>query len=237
MDWQCTKCGEPITLAGGEAILDATRRHSRESVHAWTGARRTLSTGAEQRWLTPSERADRSERASASFPSSDGLSGHSAACPERETVRKTNKAERWAPAGIALYLVAGLVITIGIVAFPVSSTEEADRNPSGSSTALYPKPDSSPSESRTSSTTVPEGSSTPTPPTPLVSTAPAYAPEPGSPPNTTGGRPRDARGNDSYYDGNYNNDDEWHRKYGNPDQYYDGNYDNDGSYHRKYGRK
>ncbi|MEY2231891.1 hypothetical protein [Streptomyces virginiae] len=32
-----------------------------------------------------------------------------------------------------------------------------------------------------------------------------------------------------YCDGNYENDDEWHRDRGNADEYYDGNYDNDGA--------
>ncbi|CAL9563753.1 hypothetical protein SUDANB58_04695 [Streptomyces sp. enrichment culture] len=42
--------------------------------------------------------------------------------------------------------------------------------------------------------------------------------------------------NPDYYDGNYENDDEWHERYGSPDEYYDGNYDNDDEYHDRYGR-
>jgi hypothetical protein len=237
MDWQCTECGEPITFADGESISDATCRHSREAVHAWIGARRTLPTGAEQRWRTPSERADRSGRASASRPSFVGLSRGSAAGPGKGTLKKANRADRRAPSSIALCLVAGIAIALGIVAFPVNSAEEPDRNPSESSTDLYAEPDGSPSGSYTASITEPEESSTATPPpTPLGSSAPTYTPEPGNGLNTAGGRPRDTGGNDSYYDGNYDNDDEWHRDYGNPDEYYDGNYDNDDDYHRKYGR-
>ncbi|MFJ2738299.1 hypothetical protein ACIO3O_01385 [Streptomyces sp. NPDC087440] len=72
-------------------------------------------------------------------------------------------------------------------------------------------------------------------PSPLDSPLPAYTPQPGKGSNTTGGRPRGERDNDDYYDENYGNDDEWHRRHGNPDEYYDGNYDNDDDYHRKYG--
>ncbi|MFE5485478.1 hypothetical protein [Streptomyces sp. NPDC056527] len=144
-------------------------------------------------------------------------------------MKRTTEAERWAPASSALYLVAGIVmaIGIGIAAFPVGSAEEPDRNPSGSSTVLYPEPDGSPSESHTASITEPEAGSTPTPSPPLGSNGL----------NTAGGRPRETRDNDSYYDGNYDNDDEWHRDHGNPDEYYDGNYENDDDYHRKYGRE
>lgn len=236
MDWQCTKCGAPITLADGESVFDATRRHSREAVHAWTGARRTHPNGTEQRWLTPSERADRSERASASRPRSVDLSGHSAAHPRRGTVKKTSPAERWCPGSTAPYLVVGLVIAVGIVAFLVSSAEEPDPSPFGPPATLYTEPDISPSQSYTASTTEAEDSSTPAPPTPLDSSTPAYTLEPGNGPNTAGGQPRATSDNDRYYDGNYDNDDEWHHDYGNSDEYYDGNYDNDDDYHRKYGR-
>ncbi|MEU9861640.1 hypothetical protein AB0D99_12235 [Streptomyces sp. NPDC047971] len=236
MDWQCAKCEKPITFADGESMGDATRRHSREAVHAWTGARRTPAAGVEQTWLTPSERADRSERASASRHNSVGLSESSAARPGKGTVRKTGKTERRAPSGTLLYLVAGLVMAVAIVALPVSWGEEPDRSPSGSSTGLAPEPESSPSESSTASITEPEAGSTTTTPPPLDSSSPAYTPEPGNAPNTEGGRPRDSRDNDSYYDGIYDNDDEWHRDHGNPDEYYDGDYDNDDDYHRKYGR-
>ncbi|WP_327134380.1 hypothetical protein OG311_31185 [Streptomyces sp. NBC_01343] len=75
-------------------------------------------------------------------------------------------------------------------------------------------------------------------PAPSRTPAPSY-----TPPATSGGGGTSGgsgssgrRGNNpGYYDGNYDNDDDWHRKYGNPDEYYDGNYDNDGTYHRKYG--
>ncbi|WP_055598321.1 hypothetical protein [Streptomyces aureus] len=151
-------------------------------------------------------------------------------------MKKANGAERWGPAGAALYLVAGLVIAIGFMAFPAGSAGKPDPSPSGPSTVLHPGPDGSPSEPYTASITEPEDSSTPTSPTPVGSSAPAYIPEPGDGTNTAGGRPRDARDNDSYYDGNYDNDDEWHRDHGNPDEYYDGDYGNDDDYHRKYGR-
>ncbi|MFD9053130.1 hypothetical protein [Streptomyces zaomyceticus] len=101
---------------------------------------------------------------------------------------------------------------------------------------MYPEPDDSPAESHTASAAAPEYSSTPAPITPLDSSAPAYHSGPGNSSTTADDRPRDARDNDSYYDGNYDNDHDWHRKYGNPDEYYDGNYDNDDDYHRKYGR-
>ncbi len=39
-----------------------------------------------------------------------------------------------------------------------------------------------------------------------------------------------------YYDGNYDNDDEWHERHGNPDEYYDGNYENDDEYHDRNGQ-
>ncbi|MGW1116285.1 hypothetical protein ACWD5B_04115 [Streptomyces tanashiensis] len=128
------------------------------------------------------------------------------------------------------------MFAIAIAAFFVGLDEKADLRPSGSSTTLNPEPGGSPTEKNTASTTAPEYSSTPPPPTPLDSSAPAYHSEPGNSSTTADGLPRDTRDNDSYYDGNYDNDDDWHREHGNPDEYYDGNYDNDDDYHRKYGR-
>ncbi|MGW6415275.1 hypothetical protein [Streptomyces sp. NPDC055055] len=128
------------------------------------------------------------------------------------------------------------MFAIAMVAFSAGVDEKAGLRPSESSTTLNPEPGKSPTETYTASTVAPEHSSTPPLPTPLDSSAPAYHSEPGKGSTPAGGLPRGARDNDSYYDGDYANDDDWHRKYGNPDEYYDGNYDNDNDYHRKYGR-
>ncbi|WUX68658.1 hypothetical protein OG627_18175 [Streptomyces sp. NBC_01429] len=243
MDWQCAKCGIPLTLVDEESISDATRRHSSEAVHAWTGARRALPNGTEQRWLTPSERADRSERARiallrpgyrSKLPDLDTSEqsrmkrGLPADQGRGETVKKVNGGAVW---GFAA-LVVGFAMVIGVA---IDSDEEPGSSPSGLPTAVYSESDVSSAESYAPSSPESE-ESPPTPAIPFDSPATAYAPEPGKGLKTTRGWHRDARDNDGYYDGNYGNDGEWHRKHGNADEYYDGNYDNDDDYHRKYGR-
>lgn len=239
MDWQCAKCGKPVTPADKESISDATRRHSREAVHQWTGVRQVLPNGTTQRWLTPSERADRADRARAALLGADGSTerldlcipassqtGRRLVIAQRRRRTPKNAGEVTGLVGTTLFCVAGLVILIGI-AITGGDDEEPNRSPAELPTAVSPELEVSPSASYIPS---------PAPPIPLDSSTPAYTAEPGNGSNTTEGRPRETRENDGYYDGNYDNDDEWHSEYGNADEYYDGNYDNDDDYHREYGR-
>lgn len=248
MDWQCAKCGEAVPLAEGESISDATRRHSRDAIHPWVGAQRTLPDGTEQRWLTPSERADRPGRGQAARLNAGDRHGVSdVVAPARGGARRgflttRRRGRMMKPSGgkgvrrfvgIA-FLLAGL--SVGVATFAVGSDENADRSPPEQSTNLYPGPSVSPSGTYAPAAPHSPGDPVPTPPGALRNTAPTYVPESGKGSDFTGGRARDTRDNSSYYDGRYDNDAEWHRKYGNPDEYYDGNYDNDSDYHRKYGR-
>lgn len=74
-------------------------------------------------------------------------------------------------------------------------------------------------------------------PTPDYTYDPDPDPARGSGSGTGGpGTSGDYGSNPDYYDGNYDNDNEWHERHGNPDEYYDGNYDNDDDYHDRYGR-
>ncbi|MFJ9935550.1 hypothetical protein ACIRSJ_20835 [Streptomyces virginiae] len=112
------------------------------------------------------------------------------------------------------------VLMLGAVAIGTSSSEDK------------PEPYKAPSHPYqytppTTSTPVPSTMPSRATPTPPISTH--------KPPNDGSG-PSGSRGsNPGYYDGNYDNDDEWHRDHGNADEYYDGNYNNDGAYHDKYG--
>ncbi|MEU9851867.1 hypothetical protein [Streptomyces sp. NPDC047974] len=145
--------------------------------------------------------------------------------------------------GTAVYLTVGLGAAVALGFLP--ATEASDRAPSGVSASVPAESASVPAESGTAvpTPTVAPAVPTPTPAAPTAApsavteppvTLPAPVPERGT--NATGGRQRDGRANDDYYDGDYDNDDDWHREYGDPDEYYDGNYDNDDDYHRKYGR-
>ncbi|MEU2506555.1 hypothetical protein ABZ621_17850 [Streptomyces sp. NPDC007863] len=126
--------------------------------------------------------------------------------------------------GAAVYTAVGLGAAVALGFLP--TTETSDRAPSGVSASIPP-------ESAPAATTTPAVTATPAVTEPPV-TPTTSAPERGVP--ATGGLRRGGRANDDYYDGDYDNDDDWHREYGDPDEYYDGNYDNDDDYHRKYGR-
>ncbi|MGW1464363.1 hypothetical protein ACWCPT_08420 [Streptomyces sp. NPDC002308] len=133
--------------------------------------------------------------------------------------------------GSALVLVVGL----GAAFCVIGSGQESRHGPPHQSTATSHEPEAGPSVSRAPAPPEADGGPTPATTVPLESSMPVYTPEPGNGSNTAEGRTHEARENGGYYDGNYDNDEEWHRRYGNPDEYYDGNYDNDDDYHRKYG--
>ncbi|MEV6204560.1 hypothetical protein AB0M64_31970 [Streptomyces sp. NPDC051771] len=142
--------------------------------------------------------------------------------------------------GAAVYTAVGLGAAVALGFLP--ATETSDRAPSGVSASV--PAESAPAATPAVTTTPTPVTPTPTPtPTPAaVTTAvtePPFTPTTSAPErgaHATGGLQRDGRANDDYYDGDYDNDDDWHREYGDPDEYYDGNYDNDDDYHRKYGR-
>ncbi|UZI30693.1 hypothetical protein [Streptomyces sp. VB1] len=249
MNWKCAKCGRAVIPAGEESISEATRHHSREVVHQWVGVRRVLPNGTTQQWLTPSERADRADRARTSrlrAPLSAQTELRPVASTRRTRALKKNGGKAPGFVHTALVCVAGFAILIGLAAMEGFDDESA-HNPSELPAAVPDVHDDSPSTSY-----LPP----PTPSIPVETDVPEDPAEPGNGSSTAVERPREAResddnydGNydndvrrdehgsgDEYYDGNYDNDNEWHNKYGNADEYYDGNYDNDDDYHRKYGR-
>lgn len=245
MNWQCAKCGRAVIPAGEESISEATRHHSREVVHQWAGVRRVLPNGTTQQWLTPSERADRADRARISrlrAPSSGQAELRPVTSTRRTRALKKNGGKAPGFVHTALVCVAGFAVLVGLAAMGGFGDEPA-HNPSKLPAAVPDVPDDSPSTSYLPS---------PAPSIPVDSEVPEDPAEPGSGSNTAVEQPREAPESDDrydndvrqdehgsadeYYDGNYDNDNEWHDKYGNADEYYDGNYDNDDDYHRKYGR-
>ncbi|MFD4595674.1 hypothetical protein [Streptomyces rubiginosohelvolus] len=104
----------------------------------------------------------------------------------------------------ALVCVVGFAILVGLAAMAGFDDEPA-HNPSELPAAVPDVPDDSPSTSYIPSST---------PSTLVDSDVPDDPAEPGDGSNTAEERPREARESDDHYNGNYDNDDDYHRKYG-----------------------